>query len=69
MNLLNLFISTGGDPVEVSTKILEKLRQVRDIASKSLFFKTHTVSTYVWSKFGSNYKERGGLYSLHLRIN
>lgn len=45
MNLLNLFISTGGDPVEVSTKILEKLRQVRDIASKSLFFKTHTVST------------------------
>ena len=44
-NLLNLFISTGGsDPVNVSTKILEKLRQIREIASKSLFFKTHTVS-------------------------
>ena len=41
--LVNLFISTGRDPVSISLLLLERLRYVKETATKSLFFKNHSV--------------------------
>ena len=43
-NLLNLFITTGNhDAHAISVMLGQKLRHIHDIASKSLFFKSHAV--------------------------
>ena len=43
-NLLNLFITTGHEPAQIASDLASQLRHVRDVASKSLFFKAHSVS-------------------------
>lgn len=41
-NLLNLFITTGHEPAQIASDLASQLRHVRDVASKSLFFKAHS---------------------------